>query len=458
MDDAVTTGAAPGSPARLFWHAFGPVELRAWDLLTGLVIGLPLALALAPQILPGRLSGLSWRLSCLAYGAVCLFRGIEWRQAGALSLLWLPFLLGVVIDTSVLHRPTGVADLGRQLFIDGFAAMVFGAARDPVVRRVGCCALLVAAGAILTYMLAQTLPMLSSGWSYLTARSLKYQSFQSGFNANEVCFAALVALLAGYREALVPRWISLPMVMLTSLCSVLLGARAPALALLAAACGSFIIVRAPIWGVFGRHRWLGPAATALVIAGTQIVFFSQINAIAYSAFAAQLAGRAALWQIAINAWPQAPVFGFGSGMFQAVIHANLGKSHFSSADEFTSLYALKSGGFHNIWLSVLVERGAVGLVGLFVSWCLLMGFALRHGGELPRPVQFVLFTVLISLLLRGQVEFGGLFDDADGPINQVIMMALGLILPRFAPRFEPLAFYAHDLAAEAAAARQFACP
>lgn len=420
-----------------------------------MAIGLLLVLGFAAH-LTGGLAGLAWRLSCLGYAAVCVFRGVDWRQAGLLWWLWAPFLLGVAIDSAALHSLVSVADLARQLFIFAFAGVVFGAAREPVARRVGCWTLLAVAGAILAYSLVQTLPTLTSGWTYAAARTLKGKSFAGGFNANEVCFAALAALIAGYGEYLVPRWISLAMMALLCLCSMLLGARAPGMALVAGTAASAMIVRLPIWAACAHHRWLGAAAMALVVGGIVAVFLSQIDAIAHSSFAAQLAGRAALWQIAWGAWPQQPLFGFGQDMFQAVIHANLGKAHFSSKDEFASLYALRSGGFHNIWLSVLVERGTVGLFGLFGSWCLLLGFALYRGGELPQPRRFVLFALLISLFLRGMVELAGLFDDADGPINQIIMMALGLTLPWFTPAFSSRAvrsspYAARDLAAQAAA-------
>lgn len=449
--------------SQVFRHALGPVgqpswpvALLFWEALAGLAIGLLLVLGFAAH-LAGGLAGPSWRLSCLAYAVLCLIRGVDWRQAGAQAMLWLPFLLGAAIDAAVLHGMASVADVARQLFIFGFAAIVFGAARDPVARRVGAYVLIVAAGAILAYTLVQTLPTLSSGWSYATARTLKAKSFQSGFNANEVCFAALVALLAGYREALVPRWISLAMLALLGVCSVLLGARTPAMAMLVGAGAGVVIVHAPIWAACARHRWLGTAAVALVTGGVLVLFFSHIDAIAYSTFARQLAGRAALWQIAADAWSQEPLFGFGPGTFRDVIHANLGKAHFSGVDEFASLYALHAGGFHNIWLSVLVERGALGLAGLFASWCLLVGFGLSHGGKLVRARRFVLFTLLISLFLRGQVELAGLFDDGDGPINQILMMALGLTLPRYAPVLGPSTFQARDLAALAAAETESAC-
>ena len=440
-------GRAPGQVALLSWL----VDLVSWEALAGLLIGVLLVMGFAAHV-TGGLAGLSWRLSCLAYAVVCLVRGVDWRQAGALSVLWLPFALSAAIDAAVLHSPVGAADVGRQLFIFGFAGIVFGAARDPVARRVGVYALFVAAAAILAYTLVQTLPTLASGWSYAAARTLKGKSFQGGFNANEVCFAALVALLAGYRDPWLPRWITVTMAALLGGCSVLLGARTPAPALLVGAAIGAGLARAPIWAICARHRWLGTVAAALVGGGMLALFFSHIEAIAHSTVATQLAGRAALWQVAVAAWPQQPLFGFGPGRFQDVIHANLGKAHFSNIDEFASLYALQAGGFHNIWLSVLVERGAVGLAGLFASWCLLAGFALRHGGQLARPARFLSLTLLVSLFLRGQVELAGLFDDGDGPINQIIMMALGLTLPRFAAAVRRRSFVARDLAALAAAA------
>jgi O-antigen ligase len=207
-----------------------------------------------------------------------------------------------------------------------------------------------------------------------------------------------------------------------------------------------LIARAPIWAACARRRWLGTAATALVTAGFLAVFAGSIDTIAHSAFAPQFAGRAALWQIAMGAWPQQPLFGFGPGSFQEVIHANLGKAHFSTPNEFTTLYQLPAGGFHNLWLSVLVERGTVGLAGMFASWCLLVGFALRNGSSMPRGQRFLLFTLLVSLFLRSQVELGGLFDDADGPIGEILMIALALTLPQ-----RPAAYRPRDRAAAAAA-------
>jgi O-antigen ligase len=174
---------------------------------------------------------------------------------------------------------------------------------------------------------------------------------------------------------------------------------------------------------------LGFGSAAAVTFAFLALFVGQIDAIAHSDFARQLAGRAALWQIAIGAYPEHPLFGFGPGSFQEAIRANLGKAHFSNPGEFAALYALQAGGFHNIWLSVLVERGLVGLAGLFVSWCLLVGHTLRFGGNLPAKQRFVVSSLLIIFFLRGQVEMAGLFDDADGPISAVVMMALALTLP-----------------------------
>lgn len=427
-------------------------SLLSREILAGLVLGGLLSLGFAAHLLPGGLAGAAWRLSCLGYALLCLVRGADRRRAIAICALFAPFLAAVAIDSAALHTAACLADLARQLFIIGFAMIVYGAARDPVARRVGLWALWVAALVILADALVRTLPTLSSGWSYAAARTLKGKSFQGGFNANEVCFAALIALVASYGEGLVPRWLTLAVGALVGLCAAFLTARTPLLALLAGIAGGSLLAHASLWAVCARRLWLGPALAALVIGAMVAAFISQIDAIAHAAFAAQLAGRAALWQIAIGAWPQQPLFGFGPASFQAVIHANLGKAHFSSVDEFTSLYQLQAGGFHNIWLSVLVERGAVGFGGLFVSWCLLAGFALRHGGQMPPRRRLVVLTLLVSLLLRGQVELAGLFDDADGPINQIVMMAIGLTFPSLRPR--PSAIRARDLAAQAATGRR----
>ncbi len=453
MNEAASHGAAPGSPR---WPAQGarhPAGPLSWETLAGLAIGGLLALGFAPHALPTGWAGAAWRLSCLAYAAVCLARGADRRQAWAILMVFAPFLAGVAIDAAVLRTTECLADFVRQLFIVAFAAIVFAAARDPVARRVGLWALFVVSLAILADALVRALPALSSGWSYAAARMLKGKSFQNGYNANEVCFAALVALIAVTRDELVPRWIVLAIMVLIGLCSAVLTARAPLLALVAGIAGGWVLARAPVAAACARYRWLGVAATALIIAGFLAAFVGNIDAIAHSAMAGPLAGRAALWQIAIGAWPQQPLFGFGPGSFQTVIHANLGKAYLTGGAQFTELYQLQAGGFHNLWLSVLVERGAIGMCGLFASWCLLFGAALRYGDVLPPARRFLVFILLVSLFLRGQVELAGLFDDAGDPIDQIIMMAIGLILPQLP---DALVYRGRDLAAQAVAAQRSA--
>lgn len=445
MDQLAFPGRAQMPPRR---RAIPAAGWRSWEALAGIALGGLLALGFAPHDLPAGVAGAAWRLSCLGYALVCLARGADWRRAAAMATLFMPFLVGVAIAAAMLHTAAGLADFARQLFIVGFAAIVYAAARDPVARRVGVWALVVVALAILADALVRALPTLSLGWSYATARVLKAKSFQTGYNANEVCFAALLALIVGYRDQFVPRWFLLAMMVLIGVCSLVLTARAPLLALVLGVVAGRGLARARVAAACARHRWLGVTATALAIGGFLALLFSHIDAIAYSAFAEQLAGRAALWQIAIAAWPQQPLFGYGPGCFAAVIHANLGLAYLTTIDQYTSLYQLQAGGLHNLWLSVLVERGAIGFSGVFVAWCLLAGFALRHAGKLAAPQRFVMFTLLATLFLRGQVELAGLFDDADDPIDQIIMMAIGLTFP---PIPAALGFRARDLAAQAVA-------
>ena len=450
MVHAASHGVAQQSTRQAVQRAYHPGDFVSWEALAGLAIGGLLALGFFPHAVPVGLAGAAWRLSCLSYALVCLRRRSDGRQAAAMFNVFVPFLAGVVIDAAALHTAECLADLARQLFIVSFAVIVFAAARDPVARRVGLWALFVVALVILGDALVRTLPTLSSGWSYAGARVLKGKSFQNGYNANEVCFAALVALITGTCDRQVPRWLLLAAMALVGVCSAFLTARAPLLALVAGVVGGWAIARTPVWVACARHRWLGAAVTAPAIAGFLAIFVSQIDAIAHSAVAPLLAGRAALWQIAAAAWTQQPLFGFGPGSFQAVIHANLGKAYLDTADRFTSLYQLQAGGFHNLWLSVLVERGVVGLIGLFSSWCLLAGLALSHGSALPGPRRVLVGTLLVSLFLRGQVELAGLFDDAGDPIDEVIMMAIGLTFPHVAM---PRARRGRDLAALAAAAK-----
>jgi O-antigen ligase len=412
-----------------------PAKLRArpfsWEALFGVVIGLLLAASLVVQTLDmsEALSGAIWRIAVVMVIVVCIGYWPRGRDVGRFMLIFTPWLAMVALGTAVHGDLESVADLIKQAFIITFGALIYANSNQPNIRRMAFWALITCGTLALAFSLAQVLPVLSHGWSYTAARELKTQSYNKGFGSNTICFGGLVAVLACFRDELLPRQLLIASAVLLTLCSALLTARAPVGALLLGAMAAAALAWWQPREVFGRsvgHAWLWVAALWGGVIG---LFFSLVQTIAHSQIAVALAGRAALWQIGlVNFWEN-PVFGSGAHTYTQVIRANLGHAHMTVYWQRTALYSLQGGGVHNQWLNVLTERGAVGFAGLFVSYTALFAFALFETGQVSFRRRLTLLIILFFMLLRGMFEISGLFSYGDGAIDAVAMMAVALNLP-----------------------------
>jgi len=416
------------------------------EALVGVIGGLLLTFGFVGQAidLPTTIVSVGWRLGVGILALALVFRSFRGEQALRFALLFAPWLVAVVISLGIFKSAEAAQDVARQCIMVGFGVIVFATSHDTGARKIAVSALIVVALAGVGYSLSQVVPAFAHGWSFQAARDLKTKTFATGFGANSVCYTALVATLGLFRSPALSRRMLFATTAFLGLSSFLLASRAPIIALVAGGIVGWVVSRATVLGFFNRRPWLAWPTVASLWAGTLAAFFANIHTIAYADFARDLAGRAALWQIAIvNFWKN-PILGSGPHTYTEVIRANLGAAHFSADYERDAIYALQGGGVHNVWLNVLTERGVIGFAGLFLAYTLLLAHALRYGQSLPASRRFPVMLLLCYMLLRGMVEISGLFSYADGALDAVVMLSFASTLPQI-----PQTFRARNLYAEA---------
>lgn len=420
------SGSGPAARGRMRSKPFAPESLF------GIFIGLMLVGSLVVQTMgiQETMSGAIWRLGIVLLMIACMAMSPNRQDMVRFTVIFSPWLAVTAISLLAHRDLASIADLLKQAFIVGLGALVFGSSYNHPIRRMCFWTLITCAMLALAASLVETLPVLSHGWSFKAARELKAQSYQAGFGSNAICFAGLVAVLGCFRDELMNRRVLIATAVLLAISSFFLTARAPVAALILAAGGAWALATWRPRELFDRsllRTWMFAAGSwALVLAA----FLSQIQNIAHSKAAEALAGRAALWQIAMASFWQNPLFGTGVRTYTDVIRSNLSQAHMTIYWERTALYSLQGGGVHNTWLNILTERGAVGFLGLFLSYTLLFAAAIYAGGKVPFQRRLIVLIALLFMLLRGMFEISGLFSYAEGALDAVVMITVALSLPR----------------------------
>lgn len=396
-----------------------------------LVIGMLLALGFGGELtasLSG-IGGVAWRLGALLLIVMSWAGRLNAALAARFGLVFLPWLAASLIEALYFLDTDHAADFARQLFLVVLGATVYGAARresqrTQVTHALFCAALLTA---VLSAMM--TAPILANGWSWEAVRATKNQLIlTTGFGANSACFAGLIAALAGYQGGRL-RAFSASLVVTLVLLSALLAARAPVVLLIVAGLAAWPLSRIE-WTRF-HNRLIAAAWPAFVLLGLLIGgFFLAIDVIANSVVADGLAGRGALWQMGLHGFHRHPIFGSGLHSYPDIIRSQLGYATFRTPYEMRAAESLKGGGFHNIWVMALVERGLIGLVGLFASYVLLFGRLIADMKPLTPARRYRALLVTIFVFLRGFVEITGLMSFADAALDAIVMIALAVT---FAP-------------------------
>ena len=265
----------------------------------------------------------------------------------------------------------------------------------------------------------------------------RFTALSEGLGANSFCFAGLLAVVAAYRHSLISAMASAAAVLILVICSVLLTARAPIAAMFLSCIVAALLSRGRFWGWL-RGQWSRSLAVAAVVIVVPVIgFFAAIHKIAFSDHARALAGRAALWQIAVTEAPHHMLVGTGPRTFTDVIRSSIGEGVFSSYFEKQAIYALTGGGFHNIWVNTLVERGLIGFAGLLVSFVILTAMLLRGVSEARPMRRFTALSVLLFILSRNFVEITGIMSYADSATDLLVILAFALVVAPPAPKLPP---------------------
>lgn len=396
-----------------------------------ILIGMLLALGFGGELtssLSG-VGGIAWRLGALLLIVMAWAGRFNAALAARFGIVFLPWLGASLIASLYFADAPHAADFARQAFLVVLGALVYGAARRDTQRRqisfaLFCTALLTA---VLSAMM--TAPILANGWSYEAVRETKNQLIlTTGFGANSACFAGLIAALAGFQGGRL-RLVSAALVVVLVLLSALLAARAPVLLLILAALVAWPLARHE-WSGFAERPLAAVWPVAALLAAIVGSFFLMIDTIAHSVIADGLAGRGGLWQMGMRGWRRTPIFGSGLHSYLDVIRSQLGYATFRTPYEMRAALSLKGGGFHNIWVMALVERGLLGLLGLFASYVLIFSRLLADMKSLSVARRYRALLVTIFIFLRGFVEITGLMSFADAALDAIVIVALAVT---FAP-------------------------
>jgi len=375
--------------------------------------------------------GVAWRLGCIILIIFAWVMHADIAKGREFTALFLPWLICCIIEAAIRTMSSGgtdyVADVFRQIFIVATGASVYAIAHVRAQRS--RLRLVMFAASCLTTILSAIVAysLVKNGWSYEAIRATKNVVIEkTGFGANLACFAGLIAALAAYDPARRSKTIVMGLIIFLVLLSVLLTARAPV---------ALLVVGALVaWGAT-RMAWLRRKSFKAGFIGSSIVlalivgsFFTSIDWIAHSDIAKELAGRAALWQIGLSGWKGNQLLGTGLRTFHDVIATNLGAGTYTTAYERNSLYALESGAFHNIWVTTLGERGAIGLLGLYLTFSLLFARMIGNLKALTKHERFFAILTLSFLFLRGFVEIAGLMSYSDGAVDAIVVVAIALLI------------------------------
>lgn len=377
---------------------------------------------LAPQ------SGAAWQASMWRGGSLVLALALvvvlkfNVARAGPFIVIFASWLFVVAIGAIArIGQTDSLNELIRHIYMIGIGALTYQACGSKIGSSIVRKFIWFTLVAIAIICIALVPDVMSGGWSWDKARVYKAVSLSErgiGFNSLILIMVVALVTLAKSSKAVTWVWITAFGVMLAS--SFLFATRAP------------FVSMAVAWAAvaaYSLHIRLGNqsvtrfGATALAVIGLALplVALALIVSDPASPLARFGAGRIALWQISIAVWQENPIFGAGPNalMFGAQEFLNIGS--FTAHYERNSILNLSGGGFHNLWLDTLASKGLIGLIGLLISYFLLLRTGLLRAAD-PQAMPFVI--LLFILLTRSFVEVSGQYGYQNSPLDLVVMIAI----------------------------------
>jgi O-antigen ligase len=412
------------------------------------VVLLPLALTISLLTLP--YGDIITRVLILVSVAPGVFYAAQgWRRteawwAGITSLYLLATVISALFATDLRES---LLDFVRQVYIVFVSLSLMLSLRNPISRVVlaSGMAFVAVVGALKIFVVYVSYAGFSLG-SLAGLRGFKVYAQDSLTVAlNPLSFAMLLAFLLAYPALSQRRWIAAPTTVLVLVAMVLSFSRTTLLVLLLGSLGVGLVAairRQPVWL---RQTVYPFAAAGLVVAGVYLLphansFFDpyELNELT--------SGRWEIWTAAWDKFVDAPLTGWGAG--PALLSNVNWVAYLSVYDPWileSVRSAVEAGSFHNIYLTVLAEKGLI----VFIPSIVMAAFLIRQCWRLhahrarfsKRDAAYATVAPLlvITILVRGLSEHAGWWADANSTVDYLSYVAASLIVATVA-RLDPIVY------------------
>lgn len=364
-------------------------------------------------------------------------------RAGPFIVIFASWLFVVAIGaTARIGQADSLNELIRHIYMIGIGALTYQACGSKIGSSIVRKFIWFTLVAIAIICIASVADVMSGGWSWDKARVYKSVSLvERGIAFNSLILIMVVALVALAKSSKAAKWVWFAVfgVMLAS--SFLFATRAP------------FVSMAIAWAAVAAYRLrirLGSqsvtrfGATALAVVGLALplVTLALVMSDPTSPIARLGAGRMSIWQISIAVWQENPIFGAGPNAFRFGAREFLNFGSFTADYERNGILNLGGGGFHNLWLDTLASKGLVGLIGLIVSYFLLLRTGLLRAADASATPFLVL---LLILLTRSFVEVSGQYGYQNSPLDFLVMVALAATMrDAISPTIRPMSVARHE--------------
>jgi O-antigen ligase len=326
-------------------------------------------------------------------------------------------------------------DLVRQVYIVSVSLLLMLSLRNPTSRAALArgMVLLAIACALMIFVLYVSYAGFSFG-SLADLREFKFYTQESlDVPLNPISFTMILAFLLAYPALSQRRWIAALTTVVVLAATVLSFSRTTLLVLLfcSLVVGLVAAIRKrPLWL---RRIVYGFAVAGLVVAG--IYLLPLLDGVSYDPYELSklTSGRTALWAVALENFADRPLTGWGADSLGGVgLVGYLPRYDPWLLESLTS--ALEGGSFHNIYLTVLAEKGLL----VFIPAMVMATFLIRQSwrlrvhrarfSELDAAYAKVAPLIVLLILVRGLSEYAGWWGDANSTVDYLSYVAASLIV------------------------------
>lgn len=341
-------------------------------------------------------------------------------------------LSGTLVSVVVaIDKWTAIEDMIRQAFLLGIGVLL------PLTMRQRSARKNFSAGFIVpTLVLAAVLLIVYLYTAGLQGfpRSLKQTNYDIfltyGIAFNPLSFAFVLTLILSF-----PSWKSTPrlapfLIVISAFVIILAGSRTTYLSI---AVATFLAL---VWRMAAEIPPLLRAAVGVVVLPATLIgvwygSLALITSVGPFAMNQLTAGRWALWAAGLSKFYERPFAGWGGGSW----HIQL-ESHLPPYDIYSNeaILTLKSGAFHNTYITLLAEKGLIVAVPALVLMVYLFHLSVRvwkTRGTLSdhdRAFATIAPAVMLLLALRSAFEQPGLFGHASGLVDFCAYAWAGMLI------------------------------